>query len=132
MCPIGCRLTVTIRGDEVKVEGNLCPRGREYAVQEVTEPRRDLFTVVEVEGGEIPVVPVRTTAPVPKEKMKQILRELAKIRLKAPVKAGDVVARNVLGLGIDVIATWNVEKASKPPVKIRNLKNRKISTHPKS
>jgi len=125
MCPIGCRLTVTIRGDEVKVEGNLCPRGREYAVQEVTEPRRDLFTVVEVEGGEIPVVPVRTTAPVPKEKMKQILRELAKIKLKAPVKAGDIIVRNVLGLGIDVIATWNVEKASKPLVQDRGSKIRK-------
>lgn len=106
-----------MKGDEVKVEGNLCPRGREYAVQEVTEPRRDLFTVVEVEGGEIPVVPVRTTAPVPKEKMKQILRELAKIRLKAPIKAGDIVARNVLGLGVDVIATWNVDKAGKPPIR---------------
>ena len=125
MCPIGCRLTVTIRGDEVKVEGNLCPRGREYAVQEVTEPRRDLFTVVEVEGGEIPVVPVRTTAPVPKEKMKQILRELAKIKLKAPVKAGDIIVRNVLGLGIGVIATWNVEKASKPLVQDRGSKIRK-------
>ena len=26
-CPLGCQLTVTMGNDEIKVEGNTCPRG---------------------------------------------------------------------------------------------------------
>ena len=29
-CPLGCQLTVTMGNDEIKVEGNTCPRGEAF------------------------------------------------------------------------------------------------------
>lgn len=50
-CPLGCQLTVTMGNDEIKVEGNTCPRGEAYAKKEVTNPTRIVTSTVRVEGG---------------------------------------------------------------------------------
>jgi len=106
VCPRGCEITVTTRdGEVVSVTGNLCNRGFEYAVAEVLNPKRVVMTVVRCRGGDLPVVPVRTTKPVPKDKVPELVRYLSRIRLEAPVLMGEIVARNVLGLDVDVIAT---------------------------
>ena len=52
-CPLGCQLTVTMGNDEIKVEGNTCPRGEAYAKKEVTNPTRIVTSTVRVEGGTI-------------------------------------------------------------------------------
>lgn len=110
VCPTGCRAKVTVRNGEVKVEGVECPRGSEYAVKEITAPTRDFFTTVPIKGGSVRVCPVRSTQPVPKGMVINCLKEMAEITLEAPIKMGDVVLKNVLGLGIDIVATRDVDK----------------------
>ena len=39
-CPMGCPLRVWEENGEVKVEGNTCPRGKAYGIQEFTAPMR--------------------------------------------------------------------------------------------
>lgn len=109
VCPNGCDLEIEIEdGKVLSVNGALCPRGKAYANQEVTDPRRNIATSVLVDGGELPLVSVRLTAPIPKARIFDAMEEIKKIRLTAPVKAGQVVIENLLDLGVSVIATKNV------------------------
>lgn len=104
-CPIGCRLTVSRDGEELKVTGNTCPRGEKYAIQELTDPRRTVTSSVAVLGGIEPVTAVRTTQPVPKADITAVLGAIHALRAPAPLLTGQVLLRNVCGTGADVAVT---------------------------
>ena len=115
ICPNGCEISADyeIQADQSVVihslEGATCKRGAEYVKQELTDP--NIATSVLVEGGELPLASVRLTAPIPKARIFDAMAEIRKCRLTAPVKAGTVVIKGILGLDADVIVTKNVEKA---------------------
>lgn len=109
-CPIGCAITVELdeNGQVTSVTGNTCKRGDSYARQECTHPERMLTSTVKVEGGRLPVVPVKSSVPVPKELLFDCMTEINKVTVKAPVKIGDVVLKNILNTGVDIVATNEV------------------------
>ena len=108
-CPMGCQLTATIENGVVTaVTGNTCKRGDSYARKECVAPARTVTGTVRVTGGLLPVVSVRTAGEVPKERVLDVARALCRVHLTAPVHAGDVVIPNVLGTGVDVVATRSV------------------------
>jgi CxxC motif-containing protein len=45
---------------------------------------------------------------IPREMIFPVLAEIAKLRPAVPVRRGDVLIRDVLGTGVDVIATRTV------------------------
>ena len=105
-CPLGCSIEVEIENGEVTaVTGNTCKRGDAYARSEITNPVRSLTTSVKVENGMYAVVSVKSAGPVPKNKMLDCMKEINAVSVKAPVKIGDVVIENILGLGVDIVAT---------------------------
>lgn len=111
MCPLGCRLVVTLEDNgELLVSGNKCPRGIEYGRQEMTEPLRILTSSVLVKNGDVPLVSVKTSKPVPRRLLNDIMEILRKTVVEAPVKSGDVLIENILDTGADIIATRNVER----------------------
>jgi len=111
-CPVGCELTVTIdNGKIVDVDGNACKLGVDYAEQEIFDPRRMVATTVKVKNGFLPLVPVYTENPVPKPMIKDVLVEIRKVEVEAPVAINDIVIENVLDTGINVIASRNMPKA---------------------
>jgi CxxC motif-containing protein len=111
-CPVGCPLTVTHKGKTlIKVEGHQCKRGLDYAKTEFTNPRRVVTSTVKVYGGTHPLVPVYTAAPVPKQLVFDLLNALRRVQLKAPVRMGQVVLKDVLGTGVDVLASRDLPSA---------------------
>ncbi len=105
-CPMGCSLTVTHAGKTVlRVKGNQCKRGKDYAAQELADPRRMVTTTVRVQGGLHPLLPVYTAAAIPKPLIFELLSELRGLELQAPVHAGDIVLANALGTGVNVLAS---------------------------
>lgn len=105
-CPVGCHLTVShTDGGGWLVEGNQCKRGEIYAKKELTAPTRVLTTTVKVDGSGHRRLPVKTQEPIAKEKMLEAMKVINEISVKAPVKVGDVIVENVLGTGVDVVAT---------------------------
>ena len=124
MCPQGCEITVELEVSEPaegsgkksgngrirSVSGNRCPRGKEYVTQEIVSPMRNIATSILVVGGELPLASVRLTAPIPKTRIFDVMAEIRKIRVEAPVTEGQCVLENVLGLGSDVIVTKTVER----------------------
>jgi len=113
LCPVGCKMKVEIRnGEIVRVENAECGRGKDYSAQEVKSPVRDFFTTVRVKGGRMPLVSVRSIKPVPKDMLIPCATELARIMVSAPVRLGDTVFKNMLNLGIDIVATKDVPLAN--------------------
>ena len=111
-CPMGCRLTVDDSDkNNILVSGNTCPRGKTYAVNEVTSPKRMVTGSVRVSGGAIPMVSVKTREAIPKHLIFESLELLKQVTLTAPVAIGDVVVKDICGCGVDFIATKNVDKA---------------------
>lgn len=105
VCPVGCRARVYVEGGKaVRWENLECRAGEEYVKREVELPLRDFFTVLRVKGGG--VLPVRSTGPLPREKLREAVRRLAAVEVEGPVRVGDVIVRNLLG--VDVVATWEV------------------------
>lgn len=110
ICPIGCKAKVILnRGEVVSVEDIECYRGRSYAINETKAPRRDFFTTVKVEGAKTAVLPVKTTEPIPKDRMIDCSKALSGMVVKAPVKLGSIIVTNLLNLGVNVIATRSLE-----------------------
>lgn len=110
MCPRGCDIHVELDGIKInKIDGASCSKGVTYVEQEITDPRRNIATSVLVENGELPLVSVRLDKPIPKNKIFDVMQEIKKVKLHAPVKAGQIIIENILGLDSNVIATKNVE-----------------------
>lgn len=110
VCPVGCDMHITINGDDIIVKGNKCPKGIEYAKNEMFSPMRNIASSVIVENGEIPLVSVRLSNVIPKNMIFPVMNEIQKIRVSAPVLSGDVIVNNILGLECDLIATRTVKK----------------------
>ena len=106
VCPIGCEIDVVHDGDKiVSLEGNKCEKAEEFVRQELIEPMRILTTTVRLGGSRWPVIPVRTDKPVPKRLFANVMRQIRRIELQAPVNMLDVVVKDVLRTGANVIAT---------------------------
>ena len=105
-CPVGCQITVRMDGDKiVAITGNSCPRGEAYARQEVVAPQRVIATSVKVDGGALPLVSVKTDNPIPKQLIPQLMEFVKSLTVSAPVRIGQVLARDVLGTGANLVAT---------------------------
>ena len=107
-CPLGCPIEVEIENGEIlSVTGNTCKRGDAYARAELTNPVRSLTTTVKLVGGNLPVVPVKSSKPVPKDNMFECMKLINEASIKAPVKIGDIVIKDILGSGADIVVTNN-------------------------
>lgn len=109
VCPRGCQLQV----DEISynVSGNHCERGAVYGAQELRAPMRTLTSTVCLWGSSnVRRCPVKTNGMIPKERMLEAVHSLNLIQLCAPVRNGQVIVADFLGLGVDVVATRTIEE----------------------
>ena len=136
ICPNGCLLSADVsepgtdapvtgtenpRSIDSTVTGTGCPRvidspvtgagcPRVIFIQEITDPRRTLTSSVLVTGGELPLCSVRLTEPVPIARIPDVMKEIRKMKVEAPLESGTVLIRDVLGLGSDVITTKTIRR----------------------
>ena len=106
ICPRGCHLKVD---DEMNVTGNFCIRGKQYAISELTNPVRTITTSIRVNNRDDLLVSVKTSQPIPKSKIFDVMREIDKLSVSAPTKIGDVVVKDILSLGADIVITKNID-----------------------
>lgn len=116
MCPLGCTLEVEqIPGqDEYRVRGQQCKRGKVYAIDEFTNPTRMVTSTVAICKAPLSRLPVKTSQPVPKELIFKCMEQIAAVEVIPPVKAGDVLISNLLGTGVDLVATRSVDQPLSP------------------
>ena len=106
VCPIGCEIDVVHDGKKIiSMAGNKCEKSEEFVRQELIEPMRILTTTVRIQGARWAVIPVRSDKAVPKRLFPRIMKQLRRIGLRAPVNVLDVVVRDVLQTGANIITT---------------------------
>jgi len=110
-CPVGCTLEVQVEnGEVIKVEGNKCKIGIEFAEQEVKDPRRKVTTTIRVKDGVLPLLPVYTDNTFPKGLIFALIKELQKIDINAPIQMDDIVLENTLNTGVNIRASRSIRR----------------------
>ena len=104
VCPRGCRINV----QDGVVSGNACKRGEAFALSESTCPMRSVCSTVATSFKDYPVLPVRTDGEIPKARIADLMKEINAIVVDKKVKRGDVVAQNVVGTDVNLIATATI------------------------
>lgn len=101
VCPRGCHLVID---DNLNVSGNFCKRGENYAKNEITRPMRNISSTVIIKSNIINRLPVKTSDNIPKDKIFEVMKEINKVIVSAPINVGDIVIKNVLNLGVDIVS----------------------------
>ncbi|MEG2274267.1 MAG: DUF1667 domain-containing protein [Clostridia bacterium] len=105
VCPKGCRIKI----ENGVVSGNTCKKGEAFAVAEQTCPMRTVCSTVATSFPNMPVLPVRTDGEIPKSKIKELMAVLSNIKITSKVKRGEIVAKNVVGTAVNIIATETIQ-----------------------
>jgi len=107
---MGCALTAEISEDSVIITGNQCKIGEDYGVNECRNPRRAVTTSVKVtmDNGEVKMLSLKTVPEIPKDRVFECLEVIKRLDIKSNVKIGDVLIKNILDTGSDVVATRNI------------------------
>ena len=105
VCPNGCTLRCVEEGGRLTVSGNRCKRGEAFALEEIENPMRTVTSTVRTAFPGMPVLPVRTSREIPKGRVFDVMAAVNGVCVSAPVRRGDVILENVLGLHADIVAT---------------------------
>ena len=108
VCPIGCQLEVetdTKSNTGYLITGNKCKRGEKYAIDEINNPTRVVTTTVKIEKAHLKRLPVRTNGAIPKSMIFDCMKIVNNVVVEAPIKAGDVIVKDILEVGVDLIAS---------------------------
>ena len=114
ICPNGCRISAEYEGTNIKnITGDECPKGKDYVKNEITNPLRVFTGSIEVINGDFSLASVKTPVPIPKKYLKKIGEITHCLKMKAPIKIGQIIASNLFGEDIDLIATRKVNIINK-------------------
>lgn len=105
ICPNGCLLEVDKQGEEFIVRGNMCKRGMEFGISEMTNPKRSICSTVKTSYKSVPRLPVKTDGEVPLDYIFRVMGEINDIELNHPVHGGEIIIKDVLGTGVNIIST---------------------------
>jgi CxxC motif-containing protein len=107
ICPLACHIVVSTddAGNILNVTNHQCKEGREYAVAEFRFPARVLTTTLLTAGASYPLLPVRSSKPIPKTRLMEVMHLLSKVTVKPPIKMAQVIVPNIAGTGVDMVST---------------------------
>lgn len=106
ICPLGCRMRINFEHHlQLAVEGNQCARGSEYALVEITNPTRVVTSTIKIKNAHLSRLPVKTSGPIPKDLIFPCMKQLEVVEVKSPVKSGDIIIADLLGTGVNIVAT---------------------------
>lgn len=108
VCPRSCNLRVEEENGEIVVTGNTCIRGHDFAVSEMTCPKRSLCSMVKTAFADVPVLPVKLSCDIPKDRIFDAMQEIRTLVVTERIGRGAVIVENLLGLGADLVATSDV------------------------
>lgn len=108
-CPLGCRIIIEKDGKYFRVSGNECKKGNEYAIKEVTDPQRIITSTIRIKNGIREMLPVKSEKMIQKKLIRECVKELSKVELSTPIKRGEIVFKNILNTGVNIIATRDME-----------------------
>lgn len=115
VCPIGCHLVITkdyVNPDNYVVTGNKCKRGENYGILEATNPTRVITSTIKINNTYLKRLPVKTKGAIPKDMNFKCMELINSLEVDAPVKVGQVIVKDILGTGVDLVASRSMERLS--------------------
>ena len=109
-CNKKCVLGIDKYKGKTEIVGNLCDLGIEYGDFEINNNKDILTTLVRIKGSKNTVVPVKSTKPLDKTSWIECSKALSRIYVGAPIKQGDIVCKNILNTGVDIVCTKNMNR----------------------
>jgi len=110
ICPNSCQLKVEYEGKRIiDIQGALCSKGKDFVKNEITNPLRVFVGSIKVSHGNFKLLSVKSTEPIPKKYLLEIGKITHALEVRAPIKIGQVIARNLLNKHIDLVATRKVQ-----------------------
>jgi CxxC motif-containing protein len=105
ICPMGCNIEIFYENCKItEIKGYTCKRGLDYGMAEGTNPVRMLTTTVKIKNGKVPLLPVKSEKPLPKNLIFESMKVLKHTTVSAPIAYGDIIVENILDTGINIIA----------------------------
>lgn len=76
-----------------------------------SECETGVFTsIVRIEGAECNVIPVKSIRAIDKDLWIECSKALSRLHIGAPVNMGDIICKNLLNTGVDIVATRTIYK----------------------
>ena len=110
VCPNGCTLHIEEDGKNIKVSGQKCKKGTAFAQTEMTNPMRSICSTVRTVFKDAPVLPVKVSREIPKDKIFEVMKEINRTTVRERIGTGAIIIKNVCGTNADIIATSNILK----------------------
>lgn len=108
ICDKKCIISIDSIDDELEFFGELCSEGIKYANMKINN--KDIFTtLVRIKGSKYNVVPVKSSKVLDKKLWVECSKALSRLYVGAPIKVGDIVCKNILNTGADIICTKNID-----------------------
>lgn len=111
----GCNKTCLLEVDKINknviISGNSCDNGIIVA-NKVINNNADIFTsLVRLKSSKTcNVVSVKSTRPIDKCLWIECSKALSRLYVGTPIKIGDIICKNILNTGVDIVCTKNIYK----------------------
>lgn len=109
VCPNGCEISIEKSEGDWIVTGNLCQRGKEFAINEIINPKRSICSTVKTIYKEVPRLAVRTDGEIPFKDIFPLMKLLSTVIIDRHVHSGEVIIENAINTGVNVIATSDMD-----------------------
>lgn len=108
-CPNGCFLKIQRdKENNLIVTGNKCPKGETFANNEINNAKRCISTTVKTNFDNLPRISVRTDDKIPIKLIFPCMDLINKVTLNNLVHNGEVILKNILNTGVNVISTTDM------------------------
>lgn len=109
-CDEKCLLDIETVGEDIIVFGNNCSEGVKFARDEENNNSGTFTTLVRIKGARLNVLSVKSTKPIDRKLWIECSKALSRVYVGAPIRIGDIVCKNILNTGVDIVSTKNVDK----------------------
>ncbi len=79
--------------------------------ENIYKENKGIFTtLVRVKGSIVNVVSVKSSQPIERKIFIECSKALSRIYVGVPIKCGEIICKNILNTGVDILATRNILK----------------------
>lgn len=110
-CEKYCILELKNDDEFAEYFGSNCNKDISIKEIEMRSNKAILTSLVRIKGAEVKVVPVKSSKTIDKSLFMKCSRALSRINVGAPIRIGDIVCKNLLNLGVDIICTKNIDRS---------------------
>lgn len=110
-CNKQCILEVEAYDKNLYITGNECSVGIDYANYDLNNQKKIFTSLVRIKGSnKFNVLPVKSSEPIDKRIWIECSKALSRIYVGPPIKLGDIVCKNILNTGVDILSCRTITR----------------------